>query len=340
MAIEFERLFSGKLPPNLMELLIDRYTHQPPEILIGAQLGEDATVIDQGDTFLLVKTDPITFTSEQIGVYAVQINANDIYCMGGRPRWFLSTILLPENCATRKMADEIFSQISQTCEQMGVAYCGGHTEVTVDLNRPIVVGQMLGTAGRHELLDKRTVAVGDHLLVFREVPLEGTVILATQFAKKVRKLFSAELGEKCRSLLYEPGLNVGPIVELVRESGTVHALHDPTEGGLATALMEITRPSGLFVDVTYEAIPILPEGKLLCDEFGLDPLGTLSSGALLAAVPEKAVKEILTRCEAQGVIASDIGLVHEEESGHILRTDGTAAPLPVFIRDEIVKIWR
>jgi hydrogenase maturation factor len=44
-------------------------------------LGEDATVIDQGDTFLLVKTDPITFTSEQIGVYAVQINANDIYCM-------------------------------------------------------------------------------------------------------------------------------------------------------------------------------------------------------------------------------------------------------------------
>src|SRR5579885_1125867 len=85
----------GKLPPRFLEALLGSCRpSRSSRVVAGPRFGEDAAVIDLGDSCLVVKTDPITFTSERIGWYAVNINANDVACLGARPRWFLATLLL------------------------------------------------------------------------------------------------------------------------------------------------------------------------------------------------------------------------------------------------------
>src|SRR5262249_56186092 len=78
-----------------------------------------------------------------------------------------------------------------------------------------------------------------------------------------------------------PGLSVRPEAEIACELTTVHAMHDPTEGGIATALVEMADAAGVGLRIDRDRIMVLPEGKALCAAFGLDPLGTIASGALL-----------------------------------------------------------
>ena len=87
---------AGKLPPRLLEQLLKSCAAPASSgVVIGPRYGEDAAVIEASGKYLVAKTDPITFTADRIGWYAVNVNANDLATMGARPRWFLATILFP-----------------------------------------------------------------------------------------------------------------------------------------------------------------------------------------------------------------------------------------------------
>jgi len=140
---------TGKLKVGLLERLLKSYRGVHDErVVVGPEVGEDTAAIDFGDTYLIVKTDPITFATEEIGWYVVTINANDIATRGATPKWLLVTALLPERTATESMVEKIFKDLSQACLGLGIALCGGHTEITYGLDRPIMVGQMLGRSRR------------------------------------------------------------------------------------------------------------------------------------------------------------------------------------------------
>ena len=150
----------GKIDPEILENLLLRYTQKDQRVVIGAGIGEDAAVIDMGTVLLVAKTDPITHAASEIGRYAVHINANDIAAMGGTPKWYLATILMPKGSNAKDLS-LIFSQLSKTCEEIGVIYCGGHTEVTTSVNSPVVIGQMLGEASLDNLKPSSGAKVGD-----------------------------------------------------------------------------------------------------------------------------------------------------------------------------------
>ena len=92
-------LSPGKLPPALLAALLGEFPRTDPRLVVGPRVGEDAAVIDMGDRLLIAKSD-LTFATDAIGYYAVTVNANDIATMGGTPRWFLATLLLPEQGTT------------------------------------------------------------------------------------------------------------------------------------------------------------------------------------------------------------------------------------------------
>ena len=123
----------GKLPADYLARLLSRFSSQDPRVILGPRVGEDAAVLDMGDRYLVAKSDPITFATDAIGWYAVHVNANDIACTGALPRWFLSTLLLPEGRASVEMVDDIAGQIAQACREVGATLVGGHTEITHDL---------------------------------------------------------------------------------------------------------------------------------------------------------------------------------------------------------------
>ena len=110
----------GKFPPRLLERLLAKKGIDDPRVLVGPRVGEDAAVLDMGQRLLVAKSDPITFASDDIGWYAVQVNANDIACTGGVPRWFMATLLLPESF-TEDQAEAVFDQVQAACTAMDVA---------------------------------------------------------------------------------------------------------------------------------------------------------------------------------------------------------------------------
>ena len=97
----------GKLSPDHLDSLLCRHTFSLPDdrVVVYPGVGEDAAVIDMGQRWLVAKTDPITFATDEIGWYAVHVNANDVAAAGSVPRWFLSTLLLPEGWAVAAVAE-------------------------------------------------------------------------------------------------------------------------------------------------------------------------------------------------------------------------------------------
>ncbi len=339
MTISPKTFSPGKLPHEFLDRMLKSYTGSDARVILGSQLGEDAAVIDMGQSCLLAKTDPITFVSEYIGYYAVHVNANDICCMGGDPRWFLATVLLPEKNTTPDLVESIFKQIQETCRKERIVFCGGHTEITLGLDRPIIIGQMLGEVTRDQLILKRHAKVGDRIILARPGPIEATAIIAREKASELSALYSADLVRRCQNLLFKPGLSVRPLCRLALAAGEIHAFHDPTEGGLYTGLHELATAAQLGVEVHESAIPLLPEGKFLCDHFELNPYGCIASGSLLIVTPPESAANILANMEKHNIVAADIGYMTETDKGKILVTPMGTTPLPIFEQDEIVKIF-
>lgn len=330
----------GKLPHDFLGRLLERYTISSPDVIVGASIGEDAAVIDIGDKYLLAKTDPITFVTEEIGFYAININANDIACMGGVPRWFLATLLLPEGKTTEESVENIFSQLSDACQSVNVSLCGGHTEITSGIDRPIVVGQMLGEAARDQLVRTGNAQEGDDVLLTKGIAIEGASIIAREKYEELSETFSEQLAEQAKGFLHDPGISVLKDARLAAGINGLHAMHDPTEGGLAVGLYELARASGKGLRIEMDMIEILPECKLLCDFYGLDPLGLIASGALLLTCTPSVSHSLLDRYEQYQISASKIGKIMPPDHGlKIIGFDGEEGDLPYFAQDEIVKIF-
>jgi len=122
-------------------------------------------------------------------------------------------------------------------------------------------------------------------------------------------------------------------------TGGVHAMHDPTEGGLITGLREIATAAGTGIRVDAGAIPVLPETRVICDALKLDPLGLIASGALLAAVAPDRAARLLDAYHNAGIVAAAIGELTRPNDGMWLEREGERLPLPLFDRDEIARYF-
>jgi|SRR5579862_5819463 len=330
----------GKLPLEHLRSLLKHLPKHDPRLLIGPQIGEDAAVIEAGDRYLVVATDPITFAIEHIGRYAVHVNANDIAVLGARPLWFFVVMLLPEGSATPQLAETIMADIGTACEELGVTLGGGHTEITQGLDRPILIGQMLGEVAPARLVRKTRIAIGDLILLTRGVAIEGTAILAREQSEQLRGRVDADLLVRAAHFLIEPGISVVSAALAAANVGeAIHAMHDPTEGGLVTGLFELVAPAGLGLRVIREHIPVFPETATICSALALDPLKLLASGALLVAVTPDGADAVRGAIEATGVPVAVIGEVRPSSEGITIVTNGVALPLIPPERDEITRAF-
>ncbi|MFQ6000592.1 MAG: AIR synthase family protein [Anaerolineae bacterium] len=330
----------GKLPAEVLARLLERYRLEDERVIVGARIGEDAAVIDMGKRYLVAKTDPITFATDRIGWYAVCINANDLATMGATPRWFLATVLLPEGETDEALAEGIFQEIHQACRDLGISLVGGHTEITYDLNRPVVVGQMLGEVEKDKLVTTGGAQVGDVILLTKGIAIEATAILAREKEAHLKERgYSEAFLERAKGYLFHPGISVLQEALLAPGVVPVHAMHDPTEGGLAMGLWELAQAAKVGLLIEGDEVVVLPECERLCTEFGLDPLGAIASGALIIAVSLEDGDELKRALEREGTPCYLIGEVVPPEQGLRLRRGGRTFDLPLFTEDEIAKVF-
>ncbi|MFC1888635.1 AIR synthase family protein, partial [Thermodesulfobacteriota bacterium] len=321
---------AGKLSPELLDELIKKYTFGDDSIVVGPGVGEDAAVIEAGKGLLIVKTDPITFVTESMGSYLVQVNANDIAAMGGEPRWFMVTLLLAEYGTTPGYVRSCFMQISEACKELGIVYCGGHTEVTVGLPRPMAIGVMVGEVDRGRLVRTSGAVPGDDIILTKGAAIEATSIVARERGEELAARYSEDFVRRCRDFVTEPGLSVLNEARLALDAGRVHCMHDPTEGGVITALHEIASAAGTGLHVVGADIPIAEETRTACGDYGIDPLGALSSGALLLTVAPEESRTVVGALNDGGIEAAVIGRVQDEDHGRTIETEKGVEALPVF----------
>lgn len=329
----------GKLPAELLNQMITSMPQNDPRVVLGPGIGLDCAVLKFGEKCLVLKTEPITFASQEIGWYAVQIAVNDIATTGALPKWMMMTALLPEGKTTPDSANEIFQQVARACEDLKIDIIGGHTEITYGINRPILVSTLIGEVNEKNLITPRGALTGDHILVTKGIPIEATALLAREFPEKIKGFLTDSEVAEAQKFIYSPGINVLRDAQIATQIGGVHAMHDPTEGGIATALNEMAIACQKQIRLSSEKIPMPALSVKICNIFSLDPLGTIASGALLLAVDPKKSSEIISALKQAGIIAADIGTVCEGDPQVLIQSGGDLRPIKSFTRDEITRVY-
>jgi len=333
-----EPLSAGKVPNDILARLLARFSFEDPSVLINPGIGEDTAAADvSAEEVLVLKSDPITFATDSIGRYAVVVNANDIATAGAVPRWLLTTLLFPPGI-TGSQIWRIMHDLEQTCRRWSITLCGGHTEITDAVTRPVVIGMLAGTVARNELIDKRHMAVGDKILFTKAVAVEGTSIIAREFGARLAQLgIAAPEIERARAFLDH--ISIQTEARIARQSGTVSAMHDVTEGGLATALCEFGIAGNCRLRVAVDRIPVFDETRHICRVLSLDPLGLIGSGSLLIGCRAGSCDAIMAALRNAGISVACIGEAIDGPVGiEAVNASGPVA-WPAFEVDEITRLY-
>ena len=331
----------GKLPPELLARLLLQTPTFDSRVLLGPGIGLDCAVVEYGEKCLVLKTDPITFATDQIGWYAVQVNSNDIATSGADPRWMLLTVLLPVGKSTAELAEEIFGQVYEACKKHEISVIGGHTEITSGIDRVIIVATMIGEVDRHKLVTPRGAQPGDSLLLTKVIPIEATALIAREFPSILRIVLTPDEVQLAENYLHDPGISILRDAKIALASGRVTAMHDPTEGGLAAALWELAEASQVSISIDADAIPIPKLSRRICQAVGLEPLASIASGALLLAVEADNAEAIRSSLIKEKILCTHIGNIGLPPVGVLIKQSSSSAGilLPRPDRDAITKLY-
>lgn len=328
------RLDVGKLPAALLSRLIAAYGATGADVIVGPGIGRDAAALAIGDSVLVAKTDPITFATHDAPAYLVDVNANDISCLGATPKWLLVTTLLPVG-TTEADVESLFAQLGVACSRRGIGLVGGHTEVTLSVDRPVLVGMMLGEATPDSLIRPGAARPGDLLVLAGAIAIEGTALLALERSEALTQLVGADVVGRAKSLIETPGISVSASISAFAGIAGVHAFHDPTEGGLATGVRELAEAAQCGAMLRRNDVPLLHETAAMAAALQLDPLGMLASGSLLIAVDPESRGSVEERAAAHGIEIAVIGALIEESEGFQLIESESTRELPEWTTDEV-----
>ncbi|MFZ1039251.1 MAG: AIR synthase family protein [Candidatus Bathyarchaeia archaeon] len=328
------KLAHGKIPIDILESVVFKNLGiRRREVVLGPSAGIDGAVINVGNKSLVVSTDPITGAIELIGWLAVNINANDIATFGVEPAFLLSCILLPEN-ADMKTVETISEQMGKAAKELGIAIVGGHCEVTPGLANPIVVGCTIGMTEKGNYVTAAGAKQGDKIILTKTAGIEGTAVLASDKENQLKKVVSATTLRNAKRFYDQISVVKDAITAF--KTGAVHAMHDPTEGGVAGGIHEMADASHLGFRVHKKKIPVRPETTEICNFFEIDPLQLTASGSLLIAVERDSADRVVGILSKEGITAEVIGeFLPSVEERIIIQEDGSSENLVRPVSDHL-----
>ncbi len=318
---------AGKIPIDLLKKVVFKNLGANREdVTLGPNAGVDCAVLDVGEKSLIVSMDPITGAVERVGWLAVNVNANDISTFGVEPAFLFSCLMLPEG-ADKLMVETICTQMNDAAADLGMAIVGGHAESTPNLTHPIVVGCALGYTPKGRYITSADAKSGDKLVLTKSAGIEGTAILASDRQTELKtSLTTAEL-RKARDFYRK--ISVVKDALTAYKAGGVHAMHDPTEGGVAGGIHEMADAAGLGVHVYQKQVAVETETAKICRHFKIDPIQLIGSGALLVAAEPEKTENVVECLARQGIQAAVVGEFLADKAQRLITSvDGKTQTLP------------
>lgn len=274
------------MPHDLLQKVVfQKLKNFDEKVKVSPGIGEDCAVLEIGDRFLVLSSDPITGTSQEAGRLAVYVSCNDIASCGVQPLGLLVTILLPAGSSEEEL-DKIMTEIAETATALNVSIIGGHTEVTDAVTRPVINTTAVGISEKDNVICSAGAMPGDKIILTKTVAPEGTAIIAFEKAEELTEEFGEAFVKTAQAMMsqisvIEEGIAAGNLGVSV-----VHAMHDITEGGLYGALWEMAEASKTGVIVYEEKIPITEETLKICARYNLNPYRLIASGNMLMTTPD------------------------------------------------------
>ena len=321
----------GKLPNDVLSRLvldpINKYKLKREDMITSPSVGEDCAALRFGEGICLLSSAPITGAAEDIGLLAVNVNANDIASAGGEVIGLMVTTLLPPDITETEIS-EMAESLYKSAYDAGIAILGGHTEVTDAVTRPVISCTVIGRTKR--FVSSGGAQTGDSVVMTKYAGLEGSCILASDNRENLMGKLTDEEMRECES--FKNRLSVAVEGRTASELGA-SAMHDVTEGGILGACHEVAECSGKGITVYADKIPVLPVTKKLCKIFGINPLRLISSGSMLITTsqPEKLIEAL----KDKGIVAAVIGIITEDEK--LIIRDGATEPLTPPETDELYR---
>lgn len=259
--------------------------------------------------------DPPVFPGGDLGYLSVCGTVNDLAVAGARPAWLTWALILEEGCEA-ELLECVVRGAGRAAREAGVALVAGDTKVVPrgKGDRVFAVTAGLGVVPRGLELGDHRIRAGDAVVVSGPLGDHGATILACR-----HELEAAELRSDCAPL--------GALVEAIVASGAdVHAMHDPTRGGIATTCSEVATRAGVRIVLEEELLPVRPQVRATCELLGLDPLYLACEGRLVIWVDGRDTQRVLEVLNAHplGQGAARIGCVEATRNGNaalVLRTD-------------------
>jgi len=241
--------------------------------------------------------------------------------------------MLPEGSG-KTVLRTICRQMDEAAKRIGVAIIGGHSEVAPGLDHPLVIGFSAGVVGKRGYVSCSGARPGGKIILTKGAGVEGTAILASDRSEALRKAFGAHLIERATSFF-----EMTSVVEDAMTAfnhGSVQAMHDPTEGGVAGGLNELANAAKTGFRVYENEIEVATETRKVCEFFRIDPLRLVSSGSLLIVADEKGAEGIVSRLKRRNIGAAVIGEVLSNRRERILvRRNGGEENLPLPYADDL-----
>ncbi|BDQ35277.1 hydrogenase expression/formation protein HypE [Pseudodesulfovibrio portus] len=276
-----------------------------------AELAVSGRVAMSTDSFTV---DPIFFPGGNIGSLAVHGTVNDVAMMGAIPKYMTCAYIIEEGLPMDDL-EVIVKSMAEAVEHAGVLIVSGDTKV---VPKGAVDKIFINTTGIGDIIvdpapSGDSARSGDAVLISGTIGDHGLTILGTREGLD----FEAEVKSDSAALNHL-------LVRLVQELPEVHVLRDPTRGGLATTLNEITTSSNVCCELNENALPIRPEVKGGCSILGLDPLYLANEGKFICILPEAHAEQALEimRADPLGQDACRIGTMTDANPGKVVLVTG------------------
>lgn len=270
------------------------------------------TIAVSTDTFVV---DPLEFPGGNIGTLAVHGTVNDLAMMGAQPAYLTAGFVLEEGLPL-EVLDRVVAAMADAAHAAGIQIVAGDTKV---VERGKADGIFINTTGVGLVDDDFRPAPhraepGDVVIASGPIGVHGMTIMSLREGLG----FEAELASD--------SANLWPLVAALRQAiaGSLHALRDPTRGGVASTVNEIAQASHVGIVLDDGAIPVPPAVAASCEMLGLDPLYVANEGVLIAFVPGGDAPAALAalRSHPLGAAACPIGRVVREHPGMVVLRTG------------------
>jgi len=323
----------GKIAETVLKRsVLKQIKHRRKEVLVGPAIGEDCCILAVAeDEVLVLSTDPITGTVQDIGTLAVHITANDIAAGGAEIIGIMLTILLPEGTQESGLKS-MMQDIEAVCTKLDIEVIGGHTEVTKAVHQPIVTVTGVGKMKRSEIIKTAGAKPGQEIVMTKWAGLEGTAIIASAKEAELLSKYTAGFIDGAKKLI--DYISVVPESKVARAVG-VTSMHDVTEGGIFGALWEIGAASKVGLEVDLKKILMKQETVEICEYYDLNPFMLISSGCMLM-VTDKA-NQLVERLKSEGITAAVIGRI-TDGNDRIIINDEERRYLEPPKSDELYKV--